>query len=387
MGGTGHVDVARPDVAVRRSLEADFVRRSPIAPRWSGGKSKEQPVLVGEPFVAAAAAGRSSMVDALSCPPDPLRAPRVVLLFTGHLRGTCTPQPLSSNDQRAWRLTSTFPLIDAIVNQTRWCREAFGSGCHAFLHTWSTLETEPIPWDRPSLAWLKNLSIAKAHRKEGQARRSSAACAEKIRAAVGARHLIVAIETQVPQVPYEQLRPWGRFRELVDLNMRMQIAGIGGGLALAARHVPCYDALVRMRADVGSLTGSAKSLFLLAQSWRNVRTRAEQVARGGVLADASWAREVVTCGWPRVKRTDFCLWSAPPAPLAGVVGALLGDAFPRTVHEHNCSGFLEESHRSDELVPIFPPVVSENVLLCAMREVNASWSKQSDRKPWPRHHG
>ena len=374
MGGTGHVDVARPDVAVRRSLEADFVTRSPMALGWSGGKSKEQPVLVGEPFVAAAAAGRSSMVDDLSCPPDPLRAPRVVLLFTGHLRGTCTPLP------------STPRPIDAIVNQTRWCREAFGSGCHAFLHTWSTLEPEPIPWDMPSLARLKNLSMAKGHRK-GHTPRSSAACAEEVRAAVGARHLTVAIETQVPQVPYEQLRPWGHFRELVDLNMRMQMAGIGDGLALAARHVPCYDALVRMRADVGSLTGSAKGLFMLAQSWRNVRSRAEQVARGGVPANASWAREVVTCGWPRVKRTDFCLWSAPPAPLAGVVGALLGDSFQRTVHEHNCSGFLRESNRSDELVPISPPVASENVLLCAMREVNASWSRRADRKPWPTHHG
>ena len=85
---------------------------------------------------------------------------------------------------------------------------------------------------------------------------SSVACAEEIRAAVGARHLTVAIETQVPQVPLEQARPWGHVREMVDLNMRMQLAGIGGGLALAARHVPCYDALVRIRADVGEMAGS-----------------------------------------------------------------------------------------------------------------------------------
>ena len=111
MGGTGHVDVARPDVAVRRSLEPDFVRRSPMALRWSDGKSKQQPVLVDEPFVAAAAAGRSSLADGLRCPPDPLRAPRVVLLFTGHLRGTC--DRLHNN---------AYPNIEAIVNQTRWCR-------------------------------------------------------------------------------------------------------------------------------------------------------------------------------------------------------------------------------------------------------------------------
>ena len=70
---------------------------------WSGGKSKEQPVLVDEPFVAAAAAGRSSLADGLRCPADPLRSPLVVLLFTGHLRGTCD------------RLGSTYPNIDAIV--------------------------------------------------------------------------------------------------------------------------------------------------------------------------------------------------------------------------------------------------------------------------------
>ena len=87
----------------------------------------------------------------------------------------------------------------------------------------------------------------------------------------------------------------------------------------------------------------------------------------------------------RVKRTDFCIWSAPPAPLAGVVGALLGDDFPRTVYEHNCSGFLQDRDRSSKLIPT-APVVSENVLLCGMREVNASWSRQIDGKHWVSHH-
>ena len=128
---------------------------------------------------------------------------------------------------------------------------------------------------------------------------SSVACAEEIRAAVGARHLTVAIETQVPQVPLEQARPWGHVREMVDLNMRMQLAGIGGGLALAARHVPCYDALVRIRADVGDKKDADAKRFLDAQGWRNVHSRAKLVARGNVTADAQWAREVVTCGFPR----------------------------------------------------------------------------------------
>ena len=84
-----------------------------------------------------------------------------------------------------------------------------------------------------------------------------------------------------------------------------------------------------------------------------------------------------------LKRTDFCLWSAPPAPLAGVVGALLGDDFPRTVYEHNCSGFLQDCRRSDKLIPL-APVVSENILLCGMREVNASLSSDESLSWWPR---
>ena len=241
--------------------------------------------------------------------------------------------------------------IDAIVNQTRWCREAFGGGCHAFLHTWSTMYKALIPLDRLALVRL-NLShkfvtkggfLNHGSRNEESAPRSSEACVDEIRAAVGSRHLTVAIETQVPQVSLEQARPWGTFSEMVDLSMRMQLAGIGGGLALAARHVPCYDALVRMRADVGDQGRSAAKVFLGATGWRNVHRRAQLVARGNATVSAKWAREVVTCGWPRVKRTDFCLWSAPPAPLAGAVDALLGDRFPRTVYAHNCSGFLQDS--------------------------------------------
>ena len=79
----------------------------------SGGKAKE-PVIVGESFVAAAAASRSMLAD-VSCPPDPLRAPRAVLLFTGHLKGTCAIHP------GAPATSTRSPKIDAIVNQIRWC--------------------------------------------------------------------------------------------------------------------------------------------------------------------------------------------------------------------------------------------------------------------------
>ena len=116
--------------------------KAPIAAGRSGGKAKE-PALAGESFVAAATANRTMLADT-SCPPDPLRAPRAVLLFTGHLKGTCDSRPVWSADQRVW-LKRRSPKIDAIVNQTRWCREAFGGGCHAFLHTWPIGREKSLP--------------------------------------------------------------------------------------------------------------------------------------------------------------------------------------------------------------------------------------------------
>ena len=107
--------------------------------------------------------------------------------------------------------------------------------------------------------------------------------------------------------------------------MRMQLAGIGGGLALAARHVPCYDALVRMRADVGDVVRKkrkdAAKIFLNEQGWRNVHSRAQLAARGNATADAKWAREVVTCGWPRGSMVKRVVLAAEPdvalEPLGG----------------------------------------------------------------------
>tara|TARA_B100000795_G_scaffold140225_1_gene104961 strand:- start:610 stop:816 length:207 start_codon:yes stop_codon:yes gene_type:complete len=54
-----------------------------------------------------------------------------------------------------------------------------------------------------------------------------------------------------------------------------------------------------VRADVGDQKGAAATVFLDAQGWRNVHSRAKLVAHGNVTAGAQWAREVVTCGWPR----------------------------------------------------------------------------------------
>ena len=127
----------------------------------------------GGSFVAAAMTS-SSLAAASSCPADPLRTPRAVLLFTGHLRGTCDASRLPTG-----ALLTSRDKIEAIVNQTRWCREAFGSGCRAFLHTWSTLDKALIP-----PATLARLNLSHGSRGGSRKPSSSAACVEQIRAAV-----------------------------------------------------------------------------------------------------------------------------------------------------------------------------------------------------------
>ena len=83
-----------------------------------------------------------------------------------------------------------------------------------------------------------------------------------------------------------------------------------------------------MRADVGDIVAQkrkdAAKVFLNPQGWRNVHSRAQLVARGNVTTDAKWAREVVTCGWPRgsmvklvvLAAAEPCiaLWSHSEAP-------------------------------------------------------------------------
>ena len=270
------------------------------------------------------------------------------------------------------------------VNQTRWCREAFGvEHCHVFLHTWSGLDKNPV--DHSTLTRL-NLTHGSRAGTKALASASSEQCVQMIRDRVDG--LIASVETQNIDGLVERAKPWGVARELVDINMRMQVEGISRGVAMAARHLPCYDALVRMRADVGAFDPSSRpaAVFLNPIGWANIARRAA-LARTGA-RDGAWAREVVTCSWPRVKQTDFCLWSAPPAPLAGVVGALVGDGFDRTVWgEGNCSGFLQDQERDGgpntekKLIP-HAPVVSENILLCGMRTANASWSRRTDHKPF-----
>ena len=112
--------------------------------------------------------------------------------------------------------------------------------------------------------------------------------------------------------------------------------------------------------------------------WLNVRKRAGASAAGTLAART--AAEVVTCGWMRVKRTDFCLWSAPATALAQTIGALRGAGFDRVLHEPLYGQPDCMSHLNSTKVP----AVSENILLCAMHAQRMQLSIAQDRNPFRR---
>lgn len=277
----------------------------------------------------------------------------MVLTFTGHLRETCFKH------EYIWR---------GIVNQTHWCRSAFGDDeCHVIFHIWSTLDKDTSTFVKKPSDYHSHLSKANA-----------SACLDRIRTMVGGSTTARMEDQILPDIASPQR--WGAVGEKVDVNMRMQAAGIGAGLKLARRTVRCSDAVVRMRADLGThfFTQPGKGVFLNEVGWANVRRRAELAARGGYPSSVRshpthWAREIVTCRWPRLKLTDVCLWSAPPEAFSDMIEALQGTGFDGVVHERNCSGQLKEEKK---------PAVSENILVCAMHEVNASWSRRQDQKPF-----
>ena len=70
--------------------------------------------------------------------------------------------------------------------------------------------------------------------------------------------------------------------------------------SLGAQSLPWVHELIACRAaDFSAFDHLGAEVFMREQSWRNVRRRAQLVAHGNATADAKWAREVVTCGWPR----------------------------------------------------------------------------------------
>ena len=92
--------------------------------------------------------------------------------------------------------------------------------------------------------------------------------------------------------------------------------------SLGAQSLPWVHELIACRAaDFSAFDHLGAEVFMREQSWRNVRRRAQLVAHGNATADAKWAREVVTCGWPRGIMVKRVVLAAEPdvalEPLGG----------------------------------------------------------------------
>ena len=208
---------------------------------------------------------------------------RAALVFTGFLRGSC------SN-------------LQALVAQSRMCREAFDKRCDVFLHTWSTIHkdsTFKVHGSNMTDLLLKQLARSSV----SSTIPSSWACVATI-----ARELAPAAVTVEEQaLPSLEMaaaaQPWGAVRENL-FNFRWQVASIHGGIELMSRHAAAtqtdYHAVVRMRADVGERALPSRETFPTPASYATVRRRADLYVRGRL---GHKAREVVTCGHPRFKMT------------------------------------------------------------------------------------
>ena len=223
--------------------------------------------------------------------------PRAALIFTGHLRGSCT-RPGG---------------VDALVRQLQMCQSAFAR-CDVFIHTWDVLEK--------SASFGRDLKFRRCmhhcSEQNQQAAESSWPCMANLSRLLSPA--AVTVETQRDRTPTlaEDSR---RFNEYETLrNFRMNAAGMLGGVRLARRHSQAmgfeYAAAVRMRSDLGGMTkADFLEQFPTTQSWAVIRHVADFHAR----ASASPRREgrrpangcmLSTCDGhrgPRFKRMDFCV--------------------------------------------------------------------------------
>ena len=226
--------------------------------------------------------------------------PRAALIFTGHLRGSCT-KPGG---------------LDMLVRQAQLCQSAFAR-CDVFIHTWDVLE--------------KNASFGRdfkfkrcmlhCHEQNLQAAQSSWPCVANLSRQLSPA--AVTVETQGDRTDNldEDSRRWTQYESLK--NFRMNAAGMLGGVRLARRHSQAmgfeYAAAVRMRSDLG---GMRKADFLEqfpnAQGWAVIRHVADFHRRSSAALPRGTSRRPNACllstcdghRGPRFKRMDFCACTA-----------------------------------------------------------------------------
>ena len=209
------------------------------------------------------------------------------------------------------------------------------------LNTWIHGSATPKEGDSKPAAHTTKIGRARAL----GANTSSLPCVASIKNAV--RLTTVAIEEQHSERAASP--PWGMFGENLQ-NFRMNSAAMASGISLMERHAVTsglsYDALVRIRADLGLTEAhGSHAAYLSEKGWSNVARRAESFVNG--TQGREMASEVVTCGWPKTKRTDFCIWSSPPSALQRTINSLRGSGFDQVVYEQNCSQLLNRSLQRD----------------------------------------
>ena len=313
---------------------------------------------------------------------------RVALIFTGHLRGTCDRQGSGKG-------------LRTLARQAAMCRSTF-ERCDIFLHTWDRLE-------KPS-----NSSFCAKKSRFAPPR----VCAYLAAAPLTPSWPCVANVTQVLDpvaVTVErQDRVAGHpsdFRQFTSSetlrNFRMNGASMSGGAELVRRHAAAmghvYAAAVRMRADIGSpnidLRSEFRIQFLTNESWRSVRSHALVASldmhRGGEQGETSGAeqgtlgsignprlegRTLMNCRQPRLKRIDFCSWSAPAGPLLDTLAALQLELSGDRHRESRCRAYLQYGLQTEFMCHAgltesgleHEGVFSEHVLFCAMRAANVT---------------
>ena len=306
-------------------------------------------------------------------------APRAALVFTGFLRDTCHHGLGSPN------MTTG---VHALREQLMWCMQAFSGQCDVFIHTWITTQ-KAAPF-RMHGAALNDSSLPGPNLTSVQANSSvhdialSWKCVEVLQLALSATAVAIEAQAVPSHAQMASVRPWGAMRENL-LNMRMQVASAIGGLQLMRRHATAmgvtYHAAVRMRADIGASTWqtSRKGWFLNAAGYRTMRRRADLYAKKQLPSTKS--DELVLCGHPRYKHTDFCNWSVPPDPLVRTMEMLTGEAFDQVIYGgEGCEAYLTNNATDGVGRPMHIPAVSENVLYCAMRAGGVRPSSLVDTK-------
>jgi hypothetical protein len=280
-------------------------------------------------------------------------SPRAALLLTGHLRGSC----------------STMTAQATLAQQAVLCRLAFGArSCDVFLHTWDRLEKAE---EYGRIFKFRKCMSACAIQRE-QAATSSWPCLANLTQMISPAGLAVETQDRARGDPADA-RMWNRAETLK--SFRMQAASMLGSVRLAKAHAASMghtdDVAVRMRADMGGMKkGEFISKFLTAEGWLSVRHATEASIRAAARGRRScMVRQCEQGDKTRLKRGDFCFWSAPPEPLFMTLERVVGvELAGIEEHEERCKQWL---NRSTVGAANFP-VLSENVLLCAMYGVGVS---------------